>query len=69
MLAESFNYVLAQHITCGVGIPLRPLEQVLHAVRCCFANPFGKLPAVLALDCAQQDPSYRPASAAEVRGV
>lgn len=53
-LAESFTHVLAQYIARGVGVPLCPLEQVLHAVRCCLANPFGKLPAVLALDCAQQ---------------
>ena len=47
MLAESFNHVLAQHITRGIGVPFRPLEKVLHAVRCCLANPFGKLPPFL----------------------
>jgi hypothetical protein len=53
-LAQLFDYIAAQHVACGVGIPLRPFQQVLHAVGCRFADPFGELPAVLALDCAQQ---------------
>ena len=63
-LAQLFNDVLPQHIARAMRIPLRPLEQVLNTIRRCFADPFGELPAVLALDCAQQalQVSERPTS-------
>ena len=62
--AQLFNDVLPEHVARAIRIPLRPLEQVLHAVGCRFADPFGELPAVLALDCAQQalQVSERPLS-------
>jgi hypothetical protein len=52
--AQLFNDVFPQHVVCSIGIPLRSLEQVLYAVGCRFADPLSELPAVLALDRAQQ---------------
>ncbi|GAB3628097.1 hypothetical protein GCM10027419_29480 [Pandoraea terrae] len=53
-LAQFFDYIAAQHIASGISVPLCPLQQVLYAIGCRFADPFGELPAVLALDCTQQ---------------
>jgi hypothetical protein len=54
-IAQLFDDVPAQNVARAIGIiPLRPLEQVLHAVRCGLSHPFGKLPAVLALCSTEQ---------------
>jgi len=46
VIAQVFDHIFAQHIACGIGIPGRTLQQVLHPVGCGFAHPLGQLPAV-----------------------
>jgi hypothetical protein len=53
VVAQLLDDVLAQHVARGVRIPLRALQQVLHAVRRGLAQPLGQLPAVLARHFAQ----------------
>jgi hypothetical protein len=53
-LTELFNDVLAKDVASCVRIPLCPLEKVLHPIGRGFADPFCELPAVFALDYAQQ---------------
>jgi hypothetical protein len=53
-LAELLNDVFAQYVARRVGIPLCSFEKVLHTIGRGFADPFGKLPAVLAFDRTKQ---------------
>ena len=46
---EMLNNIGAQSIAEGIGIPDRPPQQVLDAVRGGFAIAFGELPAVFSL--------------------
>jgi hypothetical protein len=53
-LAQLFNDVFPQHVARSISIPLRSLEQLLHAVGRGFADPLSELPAVLAFNRAEQ---------------
>jgi hypothetical protein len=52
--------VVTQVIPHSVGVPHRPVEQVLHAVRVRLAGVFGDAPTVLTRQVGQQ-PEQEPA--------
>src|SRR3954471_9461413 len=53
-VTEACGDVVAQVSAHAVGVPHRPLEQVLHAVRIPVAGVLGDAPAVLAREVSQQ---------------
>jgi hypothetical protein len=53
VVVQVLHHVAAHVVTDGVGIPLGPAQQVLHAVRSGFAGPLGDGPAVLARQVGQ----------------
>jgi hypothetical protein len=48
--------VRAQVVAHLIRIPLRRVQQPLHAIRRLLSGSFGELPAILALDRAHQPP-------------
>ncbi len=47
VVVQMVHYVAAHVVADGIGVPLRPAEQVLHPVWGSVPNPFGDGPAVL----------------------
>ena len=54
LVVQVLDDVLADIVTDGVGVPGRPAQQMLHAVRMGFPGPFRDRPAVLARQVRQQ---------------
>jgi hypothetical protein len=50
VLVQFFDDVVAKGVASRVRNPLRPLEQVLYAIRRGLTNPFCELPAILAFN-------------------
>jgi hypothetical protein len=63
VIVEVLHHVAAHVVADGVGVPLGPPQQVLHAVRGRLPGPLGDRPAVLARQVRQQ-PEYQLADAA-----
>ena len=53
-IAQVLCHVVTQNVPRQICIPMRTLEQVLHAVGRGITDELCQLPAVLALDVAQQ---------------
>jgi hypothetical protein len=51
---DLFDHVPAQVVSDGIGIPIRRIQEPLHAIGCGLAKQFGQVPAVLALDGRKQ---------------
>ena len=49
-----------QIVTDGIGVPLRPSQQMLDPIRGHISIDFGQLPPVFALDRAEKAPEIRP---------
>lgn len=63
-VAECADHVVAQVIAHPIGVPARPGQEVLHAVRVRLAGVLGDSPAVLARQVCQQPAQEPPGSAA-----
>jgi len=63
-VAELPHDVVAQVIPDAIGVPARPREQVLHAVRIAVTGMFGDRPTVLPRQVGQQPEHELPGSAA-----
>jgi hypothetical protein len=50
VLAQVGQHLLAVGVAHGLGIPLRPTEEVLEGIRISQTGDFGQLPTVFALD-------------------
>jgi hypothetical protein len=59
VVVQVLHHVTAHVVADGVGVPLGPPQQVLHAVRGHLSGPFGDGPAVLARQV-RQEPEYQP---------
>ena len=59
-IIEMLAHIGLQVVADGIGIPLRPRQKVLHAIRRRITSGFGQLPAVLPLDRRQQPTQIRP---------
>ena len=53
-VAQALSYEGHEVVAHGIGVPVGTVEQALHPLRACFAEVFGKLPAVFALNGGKQ---------------
>ena len=63
-IAQVLDYIGAQIIAHGVGIPVHAGQEILHAIGCHVAGGFRQVPAVLALERREQPLQIGPGAAA-----